>query len=473
MSIEDKLYKFLSFYNSLPMSTKYLAGYIYCLVPLSIRYGKNFNKYKQLVRKENEFSREEMENFQIEKLRGIINYAYKNVLYYKQTFRGINIDINNFIDFQALPFLTKNQIRKSTDSFLSKKYNKKELIKLSTGGSTGEPLLLYYEKGVIRTREFVYMNDQWARIGYKFGDKLAVFRSSLVRGVENSKLWEYDPIKNRWIYSSFDLTSTNLPIVIDHLRKVRPKYLYVYPSALTILANYMKQYKESPISSIKGILSGSENTFPSQIKLFKDVFNCPVFRWYGLGELSALAGSCEYSPDYHCYNTYSYVELIDENGLPVKEIGERGEIVGTTFDNYAMPLIRYRTGDYAIYGGNKCEKCGRIGLLFKEIEGRTQEKIVDRNGNIHSLGPYLFGIHEEFWANINAIQFVQEEIGKLKISVVSNSLKPLELMKYVYELFIKRFRNNFDIEINPVNEIKRTKSGKHKYLIQKLSIGDS
>jgi hypothetical protein len=51
----------------------------------------------------------------------------------------------------------------------------------------------------------------------------------------------------------------------------------------------------------------------------------------------------------------------------------------------------------------------------------------------------------------------------IEVLVVSNSLKPPELEKYIYKIFIKRFRNNFDVEIIPVNKIQRKKSGKHKY----------
>ena len=470
MRIEDELYSYLPIYASLPNSLRYIAGYLYRLIPLRARYGRKYQEYIRLVKKEKNLTKEQIQDYQIMRLRELVSYAVENVPYYQRTFGDVSVEISSFEDFQKLPLLTKKEVRDSTEILLSKRYSKDDLLNLSTSGSTGEPLLLYYEKGSVSTREFVYINDLWSRIGYKPSDKLALFRSALIRGRKNLRLWEYEPVKNRWIYSAYDLAPSNMARIVSHLRRTKPDFLHVYPSVLTILANYMKQNNEPPINSIRGILSGSENTYPSQIKLFEAVFQCPVLRWYGLGELSALAGSCEYSHNYHCYATYSYVELVDEEGNQVKEIGKRGEIVGTTLDNYSMPLIRYRTGDYAIYGGDYCEKCGRIGMLFEEIEGRAQERIIDKHGNVHSLGPYIFGIHEETWSKISAIQFYQQEEGKLKLFIVSNHLGHDKAKEYVSSLFLKRFRNNFEIEILPVESIERTASGKHKYLIQELNV---
>ncbi len=469
MSFEDNLYKRLKIYSELPAPIKYLTGSLYRRLPLQLRYGSYYSRtLKQLAREDN-FSLEEIREHQLKKLRETIEYAVQNVPFYKQKYNGYNISLKEPEEIRNLPLLTKDEVRNNNNLLLSNEYSKNNLITISTGGSTGEPLLLFYEKGIVRTREFTYLNHQWGKVGYKYGDKIAVFRSALIRGRINSKLWEYEPVKNRWIYSTFDLTAGNIRKIINHLRKVKPDYLYVYPSALTIIANYMLQNDEPHISSVKGILSASENAYPSQVKLFEQVFNCPVCRQYGLGELSAFAGSCQHSSSYHCYNTYSYVELIDENGLPVTEPGKRGEIVGTTFDIFTMPLIRYRTGDYAIYEGNRCSLCNHKGLVFSEIEGRSQETIINKAGESLSLGTFIFGIHEEFWSKISSIQFVQEKVGELKILASSNSLTEEEISSYVYNLFEKRFRHNFNISVIPARTIQRTGAGKHKYLIQKLS----
>lgn len=189
-----------------------------------------------------------------------------------------------------------------------------------------------------------------------------------------------------------------------------------------------------------------------------------------MGEMAALAGSCEHSHIYHSYNTYSYVELLDETGDPVEEVGARGEIVGTAFHNYAMPLIRYRTGDYAIYAGKQCQKCGRTGMMFSEIEGRAQEFVIDKNGNRHALAPFIFGIHDTMWTNIAAIQFVQKEKGILELLAVSTKLSNKETINYLGDVFESRFSPNFIITIKPVDTIPKTPAGKQMYLDQRMPL---
>jgi len=246
--------------------------------------------------------------------------------------------------------------------------------------------------------------------------------------------------------------------------------LHVYPSVLTILAKFMKRNKIKPFSSIKAILASSENIYPWQIKLFKEVFQCKVFFFYGLTEMVALAGICEKSYDYHIFPEYSYVELIEKDGNRVTEEGAIGEIVGTTFDNYAMPLIRYRTGDLAVYTKQTC-KCGRNYPLLKNIEGRLQELIYTKSEDLISLGPVIFGIHDKCWTQVRELQFVQEKKGELIIKLIKNpEFSEKKVRNYVLNLFKQRLGGICDIKIKFVNEIPKTERGKHKFLIQKLPI---
>ena len=473
MFIEDLIYRYLGIYKSLPDTVKRVLAFFYRKLPVSIRYGKTYKQHTTLLKASKNWTKNEIAEFQLGTINGLLQAAKKNVPYYSSTLKNITLPLQSLEKFRdKIPFINKDIVRSAPDMFLVSGQNRKKLISLTTGGTTGEPLRLYYEKGVTRTKERVYILDMMSRVGYRPDDTMAVFRSALIRGRTNKKLWEYDPVKNRYFFSMYDLTEKNMMRYFDKLQEIKPRFLHVYPSALTIFAHFMRAKKLPPIDSIAGILSGSENTFPHQIRLFREVFGCKLLRWYGLGEMSALGGSCESSYDYHCYPTYSYTELIDHEGRPVTEIGQKGEIVGTTFDNISMPLIRYRTGDYAIYGGEQCPSCGRIGLLLKEVEGRVQEYIIDKGGNKFSLGPFIFGIHEKFWGNISSLQFEQKEKGKLVIYATSGTLAPTEIKTYLHRVFSPRFAGNFEINIKAVKSIERGPGGKHKYLKQELKIAE-
>jgi hypothetical protein len=84
------------------------------------------------------------------------------------------------------------------------------------------------------------------------------------------------------------------------------------------------------------------------------------------------------------------------------------------------------------------------------------------------LGPFIFGIHEELWSNVKAVQFEQFERGKLILRAVSNNLEARKLENYLKKKFIPMFSNNFEIDIIPVENIERSMTGKHRYLIQHI-----
>src|SRR5690606_24049033 len=114
-------------------------------------------------------------------------------------------------------------------------------------------------------------------------------------------------------------------------------------------------------------------------------FNTRVYSWYGHSERVVLAGECESSSSYHHFPDYGILEIIDDQGRLCTKEGERGEIVGTGLLNYCMPLIRYRTGDYATRLESYCA-CERHWNRFCDVEGhRKQEMIVTRNGGRVSL----------------------------------------------------------------------------------------
>jgi phenylacetate-CoA ligase len=96
-------------------------------------------------------------------------------------------------------------------------------------------------------------------------------------------------------------------------------------------------------------------------------FNVPVHQVYGMTEFGLVAVRCE-AGRYHVHREHCLVEILDENGRPCAP-GETGFIIVTGLQNFAMPLIRYNTGDLAEATGGKCP-CNRTLPSFGEIIGR-------------------------------------------------------------------------------------------------------
>ena len=97
--------------------------------------------------------------------------------------------------------------------------------------------------------------------------------------------------------------------------------------------------------------------------------------------------------------------------------GQRGEIVGTGFINTVMPFIRYRTGDWATYVGDRCHVCGREHIVIRDIHGhRTQEVLIAADG--YEISWTALNMHDDTFMHVRQFQFFQETPGRAVLRIV-------------------------------------------------------
>ena len=468
MGIEDHLYKGLTYYQKLPSFFKKSLGFIYRNIPFWVRYGSLYSAYRKLICRSEFWNDEQIEIFTLEMLKRTLVNAYENTTYFHDLFSSVNFNPSHFTeikDLEKIPFTDKSTLRTFKGGMISKNISPDKLIYVTTGGTSGIPVEVYYTKGRERTREFVFMTDQWKRVGYKNGDRIARIRGTVVDYYGNNTFFRIEPIKNRLYLSSYDLYEENFPLYIEKLQQFKPHFLHTYPSAIILLAKYIIVH-EVMIEGLKAVLCSSEQFYPGQRELIEKAFNCRVYSWYGHTEYSTLAGECECSTDYHLYFQYGYTELIDENGLTVTNPGIMGEIVGTSFEMKAFPVIRYRTGDYAEWVDGKCS-CGRSYKLMTKVIGRwQQEKIITLKNSEISLT--ALNMHSGIFDNVIQYQFYQREIGKVTLRIIKNKKFSEGDEKKITRSFKEKFRNLVEFNIEYVNDISRTQRGKHKFLISEL-----
>ncbi|MCK4733521.1 MAG: phenylacetate--CoA ligase family protein, partial [Methanophagales archaeon] len=312
------------FVASLPHPLLQGMRYAYGAIPLSIRYGKVFRETYAFLQESQWWSKEQLEEYQLQQLSKLLHHAYENVPYYRRVFdeKGLKPkDIQDFKDLQQLPYLTKQIIQDNLEDLKARNYSPSKFQYVTTGGSTGIPMGFYLEKGVSNAKEWAFIKTQWDRVGYHFRDKCVYLRGAVVKNANQGQFWKYAML-NRWlIMSSYHMTDENLPMYIDKIRKYKPKFFQAYPSTITILARYMKENNISAFPTVKAILCGSENLYPSQRQLLEEVFGCRVYSWYGHAEQAVLGGECENSLNYHLFPEYGYTELIDESGNNVSVEG--------------------------------------------------------------------------------------------------------------------------------------------------------
>ncbi|MFX0198874.1 MAG: phenylacetate--CoA ligase family protein, partial [Candidatus Hodarchaeota archaeon] len=192
-----------------------------------------------------------------------------------------------------------------------------------------------------------------------------------------------------------------------------------------------------------------------------------LFCWYGHAEQVILAAMCEYSDQYHIWPFYGLTEILDQSGLQT-EANETGELIGTSFWNYATPFVRYRTMDMAKKGTFGCPKCRRQFQLLEKIDGRLQEIVVSKTGRYISMT--AINMHSDVFDHVKQFQFYQDFPGKIIFKVVMNeNYVENDTHKIRHEL-MKKFGHDMELDIVFVEQISRTSSGKYRFLDQRLDI---
>ena len=152
-----------------------------------------------------------------------------------------------------------------------------------------------------------------------------------------------------------------------------------------------------------------------------------------------------------------FIELLGNKKQKINKIGSKGNIIATGFNNKIMPLIRYKTGDIGIKGPNKC-KCRRNYKILKEIEGRVQDYVIDKNGNPVPLAPAIFNYNDMDWKNIEEFKILQSKKGKLKVLLqISKSKKQLtkKILINTKKRLSKIFGNYFNLSVKKTDHLKR------------------
>jgi phenylacetate-CoA ligase len=398
-----------------------------------------------------------LKELQIKKLKQIIKHAYENVSYYRQLFDSTGIkpdDIKTIEDLSKIPVTSKLQLRiLPQDEIIAKNVNINECIKLTISGQVGIPLDIFFTR-----KDAGFLNMLWARSflenGLRFRDKRVSIEYSFP-----PKSW----LRYLGIWRREYLSVINDP---EHqaniLQKMRPDVLTGNSFDIDMLARVVK------VKSIGGInprLVFSIGSFLSQSSwdLISSVFKTEVFNYYGTAELGCVGWECTQHNGYHI-NIDAFVVEIIKDGKPVP-IGERGEIICTALHSYAMPFIRYRTGDIAALTNEQCP-CGRGLPLMSSVEGRANDFITGHDGRL--VSPCLITSVLKVIPGIAHYRVVQESKELLTIKIV----KARDFSNYTAQ----RVRSELEeilgkemhIDIQLVDEIPEDPPGKIRSMVSKI-----
>ncbi len=427
------------------------------LFPILFVRGEQFGHYLKVFEKNQWLSHDTLQMMKTKKLVRLINYARENVKYYGDTFQNIPIKSSiTMDDFQSYPFITKSELVKHQSKLLSENY-KGALVKKTTGGSTGQAVTILKSKSAI-AQEFAgnYRGFSWANI--KIGDKQGRFWGVPIAKKEKLRSKLVDFANNRKRFSAFSFSEQSMVEYIRILNYYKPVYLYGYVSMMTRFAEFLESGHYRLCFPLKAVITTSEVLTSSHRKLLERIYETKVFNEYGCGEIGTIAHECE-EGSMHINDENMLVEIVDGN-KPC-EPNQIGEIVVTELNNFAMPLIRYRLGDFASFSNVQC-KCSRSLSTIKDIVGRAYDLVYNREGKMFH-GEFFMYIFEEVkkkGLGISAFQIIQDDYENFTIRVVPGNSYGINTEHFIEEKIKDGYGAYAKIRFVKVDEIKREKSGK-------------
>jgi phenylacetate-CoA ligase len=377
-----------------------------------------------------------------QRLNELIDHAITTTPFYK------NKNYKSLFDF---PIINKVQVIESFEQFKSTKFSNQNLRKVSTSGSTGIPFKILQNKNKTNrnTADAIFFSSQ---ANYIIGQKLIYI-----------KLWDKKSYKNKTLlfYQNiipFNILKNSNYEIEELLNKIKnikgTKTIIVYPSFLERICEYLDIYNDDTNYNINSIITMSESLNHYERVGASKYFNSQVFERYSNIENGILAQQTGDSNSNYKINIASYyVEILKVDSDEPVENGEVGRIIITDLFNYAVPLIRYDTGDMA-----SLEKNDKS--TFLKIYGRKMDMIYDTKGRI--VFPHLFYKISDF-SEHKQFQFIQEDKNIYTFKLNSNEEKTNQNGMSTY--FKKYLGNDAVFNFIYVNEIPLLASGKRKKVV--------
>jgi phenylacetate-CoA ligase len=428
----------------------------------AFREGALFRTLLSEMREREKWPREKLVEWQDARLREILLEASAHVPYYRRLFKEIGLDVSRVPAREALsriPLLDKSFVRRSPDQFLNEKYHRMFLKKAHTSGTTGTPLVCYRDRYAVNY-EHAMIWRQWLWAGYGFGERRVTLRGELIvpTSQKTPPFWMFSPAEKQLLMSSYHISEDTLPLYVETIRSFAPAAVEGYPSSVYLIARGFEKlgYESFPV---KGVFTSSETLLDYQRELIERIFRCRIFDLYGNTERTAAIGNCEQGV-YHEFSDYAIIEYVPS------ETGDM-EIVGTPLFNKAFILLRYRSGDFAVPGTERCS-CGRAFPTVKSLEGRKESYVWTPEGRAVGRLDHIFkGTH-----HIRESQIIQEAIDHVRILVVPDLDFSEADEKQILQNARERLGPSMKVSVERVLDIPRTSRGKFVAVISKLANHD-
>jgi phenylacetate-CoA ligase len=398
----------------------------------------------------------------------IVRHAHETAPFWRERLDGSGVlpdALHSFDEFQKIPILTKQDLRARGADMLSSVFDRRDLIRKKTSGSTGVSVEVFIDEDARQwQRACALRADEWS--GWRLGERIAsVWGNPQIRADWKGRLRRALLERHYAYLDTLKMDEAAMGAFVDTLVRKPPSMLFGHAHSLHLLASYMKAKRPDARIRPKAIVSTCMVLHDFERAGIEAVFGCPVTNRYGCEEVSLIACECEEHNGLHVNADGVYVEILRPDGAPAPP-GEPGMIVVTDLANGAMPMIRYQVGDMASWAGRVCP-CGRGLPLLERIEGRVADYVTTPSGELIS-GISLTENFAVLVPGVAQLQIIQEAVDRFVFRIVkAPDFGPASLQR-IDALVTQRFGPTVRHECEFVDRIAPEPSGKYRFCISKV-----
>ena len=355
---------------------------------------------------------ERLQGLQLQQFSQIFRHAVRTVPFYRQRFaQWADSDIVSWEQYRELPLSTRREIQQAGASMHSTAPPKAHgaVISTQSSGSTGSPLVTLGTAWTQLMWHALLLRDHlWHRRDLR--GKLAAIRSKTADG----NFPDWGPATS--MFATGPSVVRSLTIDIDEqlrwLAAENPDYVLSLATNLRALARRSLELGIR-LPRLKQARTFGETLQPDARDFVRKAWGVDIADSYSSEELGYIALQCPQHPHYHVLAESLIVEVLNNENRPCAP-GEVGRVVVSTLQNFAMPLLRYASGDYAV-AGEACA-CGRGLPVLTRIAGRQRNMLVRPDGV-----RYWPSFPISVWAHLAPIvqlQLVQQAADRIEARLV-------------------------------------------------------
>ena len=385
-------------------------------------------------------------------LTDIVKFAATHTPYYAETLTPI-LQRGTF-DPSALPILRKDDVICRMDDLLADTADRNQVKTGHTGGSTGKPLAFYYDDAKHELMRAGMMRS-YRLSGWRPGQKILNFwgaRQDVVPGgVFSSGLFDF--IAAEHTLSAYEYTEAQLVKWARYIQSYRPVLLQGYASVLSEVARVVIANNMAMPKTLVGVYSTAEVLTDSQRQRMQQAFGCKVFNQYGSREIPNIACECRLG------NMHAFTDMVHLESVPLEN---ENRLLVTSLTNRLMPMIRYDIGDSGRLLDGECG-CGLPFPLMEMDMCRQNDLIRTRSGK--TVHPSYFNRLLYGQTQIRQYQWVQRDLDRLTLNLVATHPLSDATRASLASSIHQDVDAQMMLEVNYLDDIPRTVSGKHRFVI--------